>query len=99
MAVEDDVELRRVTLRNLSERERRLALVSSVEPVLAPARADLARPAFGKLFLQARWAPEQRALHWERLPRGHKEAGLHAVHALVGLELSLIHISEPTRPY
>lgn len=86
VAVEDDVELRRVTLRNLSERERRLALASSFEPVLAPARADLAHPAFGKLFLQARWVPEQRALHWERLPRGHKEAGLHAVHALVGLE-------------
>lgn len=86
VAVEDDVELRRVTLRNLSDRERHLVLVSSFEPVLAPARADLAHPAFGKLFLQARWAPEQRALHWQRLPRGHKEAPLHAVHALVGVE-------------
>jgi cyclic beta-1,2-glucan synthetase len=38
VAVEDDVELRRITLRNLSDRERRLALVSSFEPVLAPAR-------------------------------------------------------------
>jgi cyclic beta-1,2-glucan synthetase len=86
VAVEDDVELRRVTLRNLSDRERHLAFVSSFEPVLAPARADLAHPAFGKLFLQAHWAPEQRALHWQRLPRGHKEAPLYAVHALVGLE-------------
>ncbi|RZJ08479.1 MAG: carbohydrate-binding protein, partial [Rubrivivax sp.] len=86
VAVEDDVELRRVTLRNLSDQERHLVLVSSFEPVLAPARADLAHPAFGKLFLQARWAPEQRALHWQRLPRGHKEAPLHAVHALVGVE-------------
>ena len=87
VAVEDDVELRRITLRNLSDRERRVALVSSFEPVLAPARADLAHPAFGKLFLQAHWAPEQRALHWQRLPRGHKETPLHAVHALVGLEV------------
>ncbi|MCE4554733.1 GH36-type glycosyl hydrolase domain-containing protein [Roseateles cellulosilyticus] len=86
VAVEDDVELRRVTLRNLSDRERRVALVSSFEPVLAPARADLAHPAFGKLFLQARWAPEQRALHWQRLPRGHKEAPVYAVHALVGVD-------------
>lgn len=86
VAVEDDVELRRITLRNLSNRERRLALVSSFEPVLAPARADLAHPAFGKLFLQARWQPEQRALHWQRLPRGHNEAAVHAVHALVGAE-------------
>jgi cyclic beta-1,2-glucan synthetase len=87
VAVEDDVELRRVTLRNLSNRERRLALVSSFEPVLAPARADLAHPAFGKLFLQARWRPEQRALCWERLPRGHKEVAVHAAHALSGVEL------------
>ncbi|KQW51969.1 hypothetical protein ASD88_05035 [Pelomonas sp. Root662] len=87
VAVEDDVELRRITLRNLAERPRRLALVSSFEPVLAPARADLAHPAFGKLFLQARWEPGQHALHWQRLPRSPNESGLHAVHALVGVEL------------
>ncbi|MDR7295511.1 cyclic beta-1,2-glucan synthetase [Pelomonas aquatica] len=87
VAVEDDVELRRITLRNLSDRERRVALVSSFEPVLAPARADLAHPAFGKLFLKVGWQPDKRALYWERLPRGHKEAGVHAVHALVGQEL------------
>ncbi len=86
VAVEDDVELRRVTLHNLSQRPRRLALVSSFEPVLAPARADLAHPAFGKLFLQARFEPEQRALHWQRLPRSPNEAPVHAVHALVGIE-------------
>lgn len=86
VAVEDDVELRRITLRNGSDRPRRLALVSSFEPVLAPAKADLAHPAFGKLFLQARWAPEQQALHWQRLPRSPGEAAVHAVHALVGAE-------------
>ncbi|MCE4537064.1 carbohydrate-binding protein [Pelomonas sp. P7] len=86
VAVEDDVELRRITVRNLSPRPRRLALVSSFEPVLAPARADLAHPAFGKLFLQARWEPGQQALHWQRLPRSPNETALHAVHALVGSE-------------
>ena len=86
VAVEDDVELRRITLTNMSKRPRRLALVSSFEPVLAPARADLAHPAFGKLFLQARWDPGKRALHWQRLPRGHNEVPVHAVHALVGFE-------------
>ena len=86
VAVEDDVELRRITLRNLSARPRRIALVSSFEPVLAPARADLAHPAFGKLFLQARWEPGQQALHWQRLPRSPNEAPVHAVHALVGIE-------------
>ncbi|MFT7774788.1 GH36-type glycosyl hydrolase domain-containing protein [Roseateles sp.] len=87
VAVEDDVELRRITLRNLARRPRRLALVSSFEPVLAPAKADLAHPAFGKLFLQVRWEPEQQALHWQRLPRGPNEQAVHAVHALVGVEL------------
>ncbi|MBL8278639.1 MAG: carbohydrate-binding protein [Pelomonas sp.] len=86
VAVEDDVELRRITLRNTASRPRRLALVSSFEPVLAPAKADLAHPAFGKLFLQARWAPEQQALHWQRLPRSPGEAAVHAMHALVGAE-------------
>jgi cyclic beta-1,2-glucan synthetase len=87
VAVEDDAELRRITLRNLARRPRRLALVSSFEPVLAPAKADLAHPAFGKLFLKAHWEPEKQALHWQRLPRGHNEQPLHAVHALVGVEL------------
>ena len=87
VAVEDDVELRRITVRNLSTRPRRLALVSSFEPVLAPAKADLAHPAFGKLFLQARWQPAQQALHWQRLPRSPNETALHAAHALVGVEL------------
>jgi cyclic beta-1,2-glucan synthetase len=87
VAVEDDVELRRITLRNVARRPRRLALVSSFEPVLAPAKADLAHPAFGKLFLQAEWEPRQQALRWQRLPRGHNEKPLHAVHALVGVEL------------
>ncbi|MFK4709104.1 cyclic beta-1,2-glucan synthetase [Roseateles asaccharophilus] len=87
VAVEDDVELRRITLRNLSDRDRRIVLVSSFEPVLAPARADLAHPAFGKLFLQAHWLPDKRALCWQRLPRGHKEKAVHAMHALSGLEL------------
>ena len=86
VAAEDDVELRRVTLRNTVARERTLALVSVFEPVLASAAADTAHPAFGKLFLQARWDRQRRALHLLRVPRSENENRVHVTHALLSVE-------------
>ncbi len=49
---EDDVEVRRVTLTNLSPKTRTIELTSYAEVVLAPLNADLAHPAFSNLFVQ-----------------------------------------------
>jgi cyclic beta-1,2-glucan synthetase len=49
---EDDVEVRRITLSNLSSRTRSIELTSYAEVVLAPPDADLAHPAFSSLFVQ-----------------------------------------------
>jgi cellobiose phosphorylase len=48
---EDDVEIRRVTLTNLSKRPRRIEITSYAEVVLAPLNADLAHRAFSNLFV------------------------------------------------
>jgi len=48
---EDDVEIRRVTLNNFGRQTRRIDLTSFAEVVLAPHNADLAHPAFSKLFV------------------------------------------------
>src|ERR1043166_1885215 len=50
VAVEDDVELRRLTVTNRSLRSRRLEFTSYAELALAPHADDKAHPAFSKMF-------------------------------------------------
>ncbi|HEY4956367.1 MAG TPA: hypothetical protein VII31_01010, partial [Caldimonas sp.] len=52
VGADDDVELRRVRIENLSPRRRRLSLTSYAEIVLSPAATDSAHPAFSKLFVE-----------------------------------------------
>ncbi len=79
---EDDVEVRRVTLVNASDRLREVEVTSLVEVVLAPLAEDLAHPAFLKLFLETEYRPECSALLCGRRPRAAGEMTPWAVHVL-----------------
>ena len=79
-----DVEWRRVTLRNGSDRPRRIELTSYAEVVLNARAADATHPAFSKLFVQTEWVAEQRALLARRRPRAAGEPVCWLVHALIG---------------
>ncbi|MDE2297761.1 MAG: carbohydrate-binding protein, partial [Burkholderiales bacterium] len=79
---EDDVELRQVELRNLSDRPLDLELMSAFEITLAEPRADEAHPAFSNLFVRSGWRGAQQAVVFERKPRLPTEAGLLAAHFL-----------------
>ena len=79
---EDDIEFRRVELRNLSNRTLDIELMSAFEVTLAEPRSDEAHPAFGNLFVQSHWSPQQQALLFERRPRIATDSGLHAAHFL-----------------
>jgi cellobiose phosphorylase len=59
---EDDVEIRRVTLTNLSSRIRRIEVTSYAEVVLAPINADLAHRSFSNLFVQTEILPDRQAI-------------------------------------
>ena len=59
---EDDVEIRRVTLTNLSSRSRRIEVTSYAEVVLAPLNADLAHRSFSNLFVQTEILPDRQAI-------------------------------------
>ncbi|MFC5512430.1 GH36-type glycosyl hydrolase domain-containing protein [Massilia jejuensis] len=72
VAVEDDVELRRTRLRNLSNRTRRIEVTSYTEPVLSAPAFDDAHPAFSKLFVQTEIVADCNAILCTRRPR---EAG------------------------
>jgi cyclic beta-1,2-glucan synthetase len=73
-------EIRQVTLLNRDDHPRDLELTSYAEIVLAPQSADLAHPAFHKLFLETEWIPSHRALLCRRRPRAHDHPPIWAVH-------------------
>ena len=59
---EDDVEIRRVTLTNLSTSTRRIEITSYAEVVLAPLNGDLAHRSFSNLFVQTEILPDRLAI-------------------------------------
>ncbi len=66
---EDDVEIRRVTLTNLSSRQRHIEVTSYAEVVLAALNTDLAHRSFSNLFVQTEILPERQAILCTRRPR------------------------------
>jgi cyclic beta-1,2-glucan synthetase len=65
-----DAELRRLVLRNTSDRPRRIAVTAYAPLVLNQAAAHAAHPAFSKLFVETEHLAERRALLARRRPRG-----------------------------
>ena len=59
---EDDIELRRLRMRNRSRTRRTIEFTSYAEIVLAPQQADIAQPAFSNLFVETELLPEQHAI-------------------------------------
>jgi cyclic beta-1,2-glucan synthetase len=82
VSTEDDVDVRRVTVRNHGTRIRELDVTSYAEVVLTSAATDLAHPAFGKLFVETEYLPDSAALVCHRRPRDPGDAGAWAFHAL-----------------
>ncbi len=70
---EDDVEVRRLKLSNITERPRRIEVTTYAEVVLNTQTADLAHPAFSNLFVQTEVLKERSALLCTRRPRQQDE--------------------------
>jgi cyclic beta-1,2-glucan synthetase len=81
VAPEDDVEIRRISLTNHSERVRRIAVTSYGEIILAPQASDARHPAFNKLFIESEYVPETHALLFRRRPRSASEEHVYLAHA------------------
>jgi hypothetical protein len=82
VAVEADIELRRLTLRNHGEKPRTLSVTSYTELVVGPAGADNAHPAFSKMFVQTEWDARRGVILANRRRRANGEPGIWAAHAL-----------------
>ncbi len=68
VALDENVELRRVRITNLSERRRILDATSYAEIVLAVPGTDSAHPAFSKLFVETEIDPDLHAIFATRRP-------------------------------
>ncbi len=86
VAVDDDVELRRLTLTNHSDKERSIELTSYAEIVLAVPGADAAHPVFSNLFVQTEFDRANSAILCSRRPRSEGERRPWLWHSIVGEE-------------
>jgi cyclic beta-1,2-glucan synthetase len=86
VAPDQDAEVRRVRLVNHDTRPHTLEVTSYAEVVLIDPRADLAHPAFGKLFLETEWLPQADALLCRRRPRAADQQPVFAVHLVAADE-------------
>ncbi len=88
---EDDMELRLLTINNLSRRARTIEITSYAEVVLLDGQAEAAHPAFQKLFVRTEPVPGKAALLFTRRPRSAGENHpwmFHTMHITGGAALS-----------
>ena len=83
VSAEDDAEVRRITLTNNGSRVRELDLTSYAELVLAPQAADIAHPAFSKLFVETEHLADVGAILATRRRRTPTEPEIWAAHLAV----------------
>lgn len=79
---EDDIEIRRVTLTNLSSKTRQIEVTSYAEVVLAPLNSDVSHRAFSNLFVQTEILQERSAVLCSRRPRTPEEQVMWMFHLL-----------------
>lgn len=80
---EDDGEVRRITLTNNGRRSSEIELTSYAELVLTTQSADIAHPAFSKMFVVTEYIAEYGAIIATRRPRSADEPQVWAAHLSV----------------
>jgi cyclic beta-1,2-glucan synthetase len=83
VSVEEDAEVRRISISNASSHVREIEVTSYAELVLAPQAADLAHPAFSKLFVETEYLPLAGAILATRRRRSPSEPEIWAAHLAV----------------
>jgi cyclic beta-1,2-glucan synthetase len=100
VAPDEDVEIRRISLTNHTDRARRLTVTSYGEIILAPQTADARHPAFNKMFVESEYVPETNTLLFRRRPSSATEAPIYLAHAAIvsaGLVVTGAHETDRAR--
>ena len=79
---ENNAEVRQLRITNHGQRAKKIQVTSYAEVVLAPAAADLAHPAFQKLFVETEYIADEATLVARRRPRDSQQPAQYAVHVL-----------------
>ncbi|MGV8907260.1 MAG: GH36-type glycosyl hydrolase domain-containing protein, partial [Acetobacterium sp.] len=79
----DNVEIRRISLKNLGEESSILELTSYFEVVMTTQGADLAHPAFSNLFVETSILPDRQCIIANRRPRSATENQMWMANAVV----------------
>ena len=66
---EDDIEIRKITLKNFGEKGRSLEITSYMEVTLQSFEGDAVHPSFSNLFISTEYVPEKGCLLGSRRPR------------------------------
>jgi cyclic beta-1,2-glucan synthetase len=80
VSAEDDAEVRRVSILNTGTHQREVEITSYAELVLAPQAADIAHPAFSKLFIETEYLADIGAILATRRRRTPTEPEIWAAH-------------------
>jgi cyclic beta-1,2-glucan synthetase len=83
VSAEDDAEVRRVSMTNSGSRPRDIEITSYAELVLAAQNADVAHPAFSKLFVVTEYLPDVGAILATRRKRAPSDPEIWAAHLTV----------------
>ncbi len=83
VSAEDDAEVRRVTIANFGDRVREIEVTSYAELVLGPQSADVAHPAFSKMFIETEHLAGLGAIVARRRQRSPSEPQVWAAHLAV----------------
>ncbi len=83
VSAEDDAEVRRISLTNTGARAREIEITSYSELALGPQSADVAHPAFAKLFVETEYLVELGAIIAHRRRRTPTEPEIWAAHLSV----------------
>src|SRR5262249_32538831 len=83
VSAEDNAEVRRISLTNLSSRAREIELTSYAEVVLATPNADAAHQAFSNLFVETEFVRGENAIMAYRRQRSSEDRPIWGVHVVV----------------
>ncbi len=83
VSAEDDAEVRRVSITNAGGRSREIEITSYAELALGPQGADVAHPAFAKLFVETEYLADSGAILATRRKRTPSEPEIWAAHLSV----------------
>src|ERR1044071_4227274 len=83
VSAEDNAEVRRISLTNLSSRTREIEVTSYAEVVLATPNADAAHQAFSNLFIETEFVPAENAIMAYRRQRSSDDRPVWCVHVVV----------------